>query len=81
MLIIIVICGSCLVLSIFNYNVCKQYYEFMLEEYQDKCYINLNNLMDLFDEMVYEGYWCEILEFIVYVYKENLFVCSVMEGE
>ena len=47
--------GSRLVLSIPNYNVRKQYYEFMLEEYQDKRHINLNNLMDLFDEMAYEA--------------------------
>ena len=51
--------GSRLVLSIPNYNVRKQYYEFMLEEYQDKRHINLNNLMDLFDEMAYEGHWRE----------------------
>ena len=69
------------VLSIPNYNVRKQYYEFMLEEYQDKRHINLNNLMDLFDEMAYEGYWRKTLEFIAHAYKENSSVRSAMEGE
>lgn len=73
--------GSRLVLSIPNYNVRKQYYEFMLEEYQDKRHINLNNLMDLFDEMAYEGHWRETLEFIAHAYKENSSVRSAMEGE
>ena len=53
----------------------------MLEEYQDKRHINLNNLMDLFDEMAYEGHWRETLEFIAHAYKENSSVRSAMEGE
>ena len=42
----------------------------MLEEYQDKRHINLNNLMDLFDEMAYEGHWRETLEFIAHAYRK-----------
>lgn len=37
--------GNYLVLSIPNNNVRKQYYEFMLEEYQDRKYIDLTNLL------------------------------------
>lgn len=73
--------GVRLVLSIPNNNVRKQYYEFLLEEYQDKRHIDLNNLVNLFDDMAYEGHWRETLEFIAHAYKENSSVRSTMEGE
>ena len=73
--------GTRLVLSIPNNNVRKQYYEFLLEGYQDKRYINLNNLADLFDGMAYDGHWRETLEFIASAYKENSSVRSSIEGE
>ena len=73
--------GDRLVLSIPNNNVRKQYYEFMLEDYQDKQYINLNNLIDLFDSMAFDGHWREPLEFIARAYKENSSVRSAIEGE
>lgn len=73
--------GTRLVLGIPNNNVRKQYYEFMLEEYQDKRYINLNDLADLFDGMAYDGHWRESLEFIAHAYKENSSVRSAIEGE
>lgn len=73
--------GPRLVLSIPNNNVRKQYYEFLLEEFQNKRYINLNNLADLFDGMAYDGHWREALEFIAHAYKENSSVRSSIEGE
>lgn len=73
--------GDRVILSIPNNNVRKQYYDFMLEEYQDHQYINLNNLRDLFDEMAYEGQWRTTLEFIAHAYKENSSVRSAIEGE
>lgn len=73
--------GERVVLSIPNNNVRKQYYEFMLEEYQDKQYINLNDLRDLFYNMAYDGHWRESLEFIARAYKENSSVRSAIEGE
>lgn len=73
--------GKRLVLSIPNNNVRKQYYEFLLEEYQDREHINLNDLADLFDEMAYDGHWRETLEFIAHAYKENSSVRSAIEGE
>ncbi len=73
--------GSRLVLSIPNNNVRKQYYEFMLEEYQDKRHINLNNLTNLFDDMAFDGHWRETFEFIAHAYKENSSVRSAIEGE
>jgi len=73
--------GTRVVLSIPNNNVRKQYYEFLLEEYQDKRYISLNSLTDLFDDMAYDGHWREVLEFIARAYKENSSVRSAIEGE
>ena len=73
--------GVRLILGIPNNNVRKQYYEFMLEDYQDKQYINLNNLIDLFDSMAFDGHWREPLEFIARAYKENSSVRSSIEGE
>ncbi|WP_279136765.1 ATP-binding protein [Parabacteroides johnsonii] len=73
--------GTRIVLSIPNNNVRKQYYEFMLEEYQNNRYINLNNLQDLFYDMAYDGQWRETFEFIAQAYKENSSVRSAIEGE
>lgn len=73
--------GNYLVLSIPNNNVRKQYYEFMLEEYQEKRYINLNNLGLMYYDMAYDGQWRETLEFIARAYKENSSVRSAIEGE
>ncbi len=73
--------GNYVVLSIPNNNVRKQYYEFMLEEYQDRQYINLNELGLLFYDMAYDGHWRETLEFIARAYKENSSVRSAIEGE
>jgi len=73
--------GGRVVLSIPNNNVRKQYYEFLLEEYQNKRYINLNQLTDLFDDMAYDGHWRESLEFIAHAYKENSSVRSAIEDE
>lgn len=73
--------GNYLVLSIPNNNVRKQYYEFLLEEYQQKHYINLNDLGLMFYDMAYDGHWRETLEFIANAYKENSSVRSAIEGE
>ena len=42
--------GVRLILGIPNNNVRKQYYDFLLEEYQEKRHIDLNSLGDLFDD-------------------------------
>ena len=73
--------GNYLVLSIPNNNVRKQYYEFLLEEYQQKHYINLNDLGLMFYDMAYDGHWRDTLEFIANAYKENSSVRSAIEGE
>ena len=73
--------GNYLVLSIPNNNVRKQYYEFLLEEYQDNRHINLNDLGLMYYEMAYDGHWRETLEFIAHAYKENSFRCAVLLRE
>lgn len=73
--------GNYLVLSIPNNNVRQQYYEFLLEEYQDNRHINLNDLGLMFYDMAYEGQWYKTLEFIAHAYKENSSVRSAIEGE
>ena len=73
--------GNYLVLSIPNNNVRRQYYDFLLEEYQDKRHINLNDLGLMFYDMAYDGHWRETLEFIARAYKENSSVRSSIEGE
>lgn len=59
----------------------KQYYEYLLEEYQHKKYIDLNNMRDLFDAMAFDGNWREALEFIARAYSNNSSVRSMIEGE
>lgn len=73
--------GNYVVLSIPNNNVRKQYYDFMLEEYQDKQYLNLTELGLMFYDMAYDGRWREVFEFIAQAYKENSSVRSAIEGE
>lgn len=73
--------GNYVVLSIPNNNVRKQYYDFLLEEYQEKKYINLNHLGLMYYDMAYDGHWRETFEFIAHAYKENSSVRSMIEGE
>lgn len=70
-----------LVLGIPNNNVRKQYYEYLLEEYQSHKAIDLNYMTDLCGDMAYDGHWKEALEFIAHAYAENSSVRSAIEGE
>ncbi len=73
--------GSRLILSIPNNNVRLQYYEYLLEEYQSQNRIELNDLIDRFDMMAFDGDWQPALQFIANAYKENSSVRSSIEGE
>lgn len=73
--------GDRTLLGIPNNNVRKQYYEYLLEEYQSKNEINFNHLKDLYDDMAFDGRWQPALEFIAKAYKENSSVRSNIEGE
>ncbi|MDR0891537.1 MAG: ATP-binding protein [Mediterranea sp.] len=73
--------GSLLRLGIPNNNVRKQYYEYILEEYQEQRYLNLTDLELLFTDMAFDGQWQPALEFVAKAYKENSSVRSAIEGE
>ena len=73
--------GDRTILGIPNNNVRKQYYEYLLEDYQAKKEIDFNDLKDLFDNMAFDGQWRPALEFIANAYKDNSSVRSSIEGE
>ena len=69
--------GNMLVLGIPNNNVRKQYYGFLLEEYQNLRYINLNNMELKFTYMALMGKWQDALQFMADAYAN---VSSVRDG-
>lgn len=73
--------GDRVILGIPNNNVRKQYYEYLLEDFQSKDSLNLNGLKDLFDGMTFDGDWRPALDFIAHAYKDNSSVRSSIEGE
>lgn len=73
--------GNRLVLSIPNNNVRKQYYEYLLEEYQRKDNLDLSDLTNRYDDMAYSGDWRPALDFIARAYRDNSSVRSMIEGE
>ena len=73
--------GDRMILGIPNNNVRKQYYEYLLEEYQSDKEISFNYLKDLFDDMAFDGQWHPALEFIAKAYNDTSSVRSSIEGE
>ena len=73
--------GSQLILGIPNNNVRKQYYEYLLEEFQDINYVNPNNLATQFTYMAFEGKWEEPLKRIADAYAKVSSVRDTIEGE
>lgn len=75
--------GDQLVLGIPNNNVRKQYYEYLLEEFQKAATdsLDLSNLRSIYKYMAYDGQWRPALEFIAQAYKDNSSVRSLIEGE
>ena len=69
--------GSLLVLSIPNNNVRKQYYGFLLEEYQEINHVSLNNIAVLFTYMALQGKWQDALNYMAEAYAK---VSSVRDG-
>ena len=69
--------GSLLVLGIPNNNVRKQYYGFLLDEYQEVNHVNLNDLAVLFTYMAFEGKWRDVLGHMAEAYAK---VSSVRDG-
>lgn len=69
--------GSRLMLGIPNNNVRKQYYEYLLEQYEEKASLDTNLLEDYFYDMAYDGKWHDALLFLADSYAK---VSSVRDG-
>ena len=69
--------GNRMILGIPNNNVRKQYYEYLLEQYEEKASLDTNELADYYDDMAYDGKWHEALQFLADSYAK---VSSVRDG-
>ena len=69
--------GSRLMLGIPNNNVRKQYYEYLLAQYEEKASLDTNQLEDYFYDMAYDGKWHDALQFLADSYAK---VSSVRDG-
>lgn len=73
--------GSQLILCIPNNNVRKQYYEYLLEGYNEYSGIRISSLLTLFTRMSFDGQWREALRYIADAYKNLSSVRDSIEGE
>ena len=69
--------GDRLILGIPNNNVRKQYYEYLMEQYEEKAPVDTYKLGDYFYEMEYDGKWRDGLEYMAEAYAK---VSSVRDG-
>lgn len=69
--------GDQLVLGIPNNNVRKQYYTYLLEQYQAQKYIDINRVGTLLTNMAFDGKWEPVLSFISKAYEN---VSAVRDG-
>ena len=69
--------GDRLVLGIPNNNVRKQYYEYLMELFEEKAEVDTFKLGDYFYDMAYEGRWHDGLKFLADAYAN---VSSVRDG-
>lgn len=69
--------GEQLILGIPNNNVRKQYYNYLLELYQEEKCLNTINLKTLFTYMAFEGKWQDALGFMAKAYAD---ISSVRDG-
>ena len=69
--------GDMLILGIPNNNVRKQYYGYLLEQYQEEKFVDLNQMKILFTYMALEGKWRDALEAMAKAYEN---VSSVRDG-
>ncbi|MDO4159895.1 MAG: ATP-binding protein [Prevotellaceae bacterium] len=73
--------GTRLVLSIPNNNVRKQYYEYLLQEYQRSFRLNMMSLEDVYYDMAFKGQWRSAMQMITDAYGKTSSVRSGIEGE
>lgn len=68
-------------LGIPNNNVRKQYYEFLLREYQNLHPIDLSGLIRYYREAALNGNWHPMMDYILQAYHDTTSVRSLIEGE
>jgi len=68
-------------LGIPNNNVRRQYYDFLLDEYQRTADLDTWQLKEAFVSAAYEGEWRPLLHYIADSYREDSAVRSSIEGE
>lgn len=73
--------GDQLVLGIPNNNVRKQYYTYLLEQYQAQKYIDINWVGTMLTNMAFEGKWEPVLSFISKAYENVSAVRDGIEAE
>ena len=73
--------GDLLLLGIPNNNVRKQYYNYLLEQYQEERCLNTINLRIMFTKMAYDGQWKECLEYMAKAYADLSSVRDSIEAE
>ena len=73
--------GDQLILGIPNNNVRKQYYNYLLEQYQEEIRLNTSNLKTMFTYMAYEGKWRECLEYMAKSYADLSSIRDSIESE
>lgn len=73
--------GARPVLAIPNNNIRMQYYQFLMEEYEKQCNIQVYQLQNGFDSMAIEGNWHEALQYLCDCYQELSSVRDAIEGE
>ena len=69
--------GDMLILGIPNNKVRKQYYGYLLEQYQEEKFVDLTQMKILFTGMALEGKWRDALETMAKAYED---VSSVRDG-
>ncbi len=69
--------GDRLILSIPNNNVRKQYYEYLMELYEEKASVDTEQLEAYYYDMAYDGKWHDGLQFLADAYTK---ISSVRDG-
>lgn len=73
--------GMDMILSIPNNNVRKQYYDYLLQEYQKIQSVDISILNHCFKEAAMRGSWRPMMEYICQMYHDTTSVRSLIEGE
>ena len=81
MLTIIGTYGSQLILGIPNNNVRKQYYSYLIENYENACDVRQSKLKTYFTKMAFDGNWREALQYMADCYRNQSSVRDSIEGE